>query len=318
MNKNIQVAVVGAGMMGLSMSVLLTCNGIHTLLYVRHNQEKYIKRYQKILDFLREERILTREEQKRCSSYLQVVTSYEELQKVDCVFESASAQLEVKHSIYEALAEHCLHLKAVASSTSAIPSLQLAEGSRIRDKILVAHPFYPPHLVPCVEIVPNKYTSEEAVQYVVDLLKYVRKTPVIIKKDAPGFVANRLQYALLREAIHIVESGIATSEEVDEILMNSFAPRYTSIGIFEHFDNCGLDLARDISEELYPDLADDTEVQKLIMDHCDKKEYGIKTDKGIYDWKKKDVEDFQRRAERPYLQKISWNIPDFYREEEDK
>ena len=148
MNKNIQVAVVGAGMMGLSMSVLLTCNGIHTLLYVRHNQEKYIKRYQKILDFLREERILTREEQKRCSSYLQVVTSYEELQKVDCVFESASEQLEVKHSIYEALAEHCLHLKAVASSTSAIPSLQLAEGSRIRDKILVAHPFYPPHLVP--------------------------------------------------------------------------------------------------------------------------------------------------------------------------
>ena len=247
MNKNIQVAVVGAGMMGLSMSVLLTCNGIHTLLYVRHNQEKYIKRYQKILDFLREERILTREEQKRCSSYLQVVTSYEELQKVDCVFESASEQLEVKHSIYEALAEHCLHLKAVASSTSAIPSLQLAEGSRIRDKILVAHPFYPPHLVPCVEIVPNKYTSEEAVQYVVDLLKYVRKTPVIIKKDAPGFVANRLQYALLREAIHIVERGIATSEEVDEILMNSFAPRYTSIGIFEHFDNCGLDLARDIS-----------------------------------------------------------------------
>ena len=99
----------------------------------------------------------------------------------------------------------------------------------------MAHPFYPPHLVPCVEIVPNKYTSEEAVQYVVDLLKYVRKTPVIIKKDAPGFVANRLQYALLREAIHIVESGIATSEEVDEILMNSFAPRYTSIGIFEHF-----------------------------------------------------------------------------------
>ena len=54
------------------------------------------------------------------------------------------------------------------------------------------------------------------------------------------------------------------------------------------------------------------------MDHCDKKEYGIETDKGIYDWKKKDVEDFQRRAERPYLQKISWNIPDFYREEEDK
>ena len=69
MNKNIQVAVVGAGMMGLSMSVLLTCNGIHTLLYVRHNHEKYIKRYHKILDFLREERILTIEQHKRFSSY---------------------------------------------------------------------------------------------------------------------------------------------------------------------------------------------------------------------------------------------------------
>lgn len=310
MKKDICAAVIGSGMIGLSMAVLLTGNGISTKLFVRSRSEEKTKKYDQLMKELEASGVLNETERNKCSSYLKVVTSYKELQDAEVVFECASEDLEVKQNIYKKLFENCSSLKAIASTTSAIPSQYLAENSCLSDKILVAHPFYPPHLIPCVEVVPNSCTSEAALNFLMDFLRYLGKSPVILKKDAPGFIANRLQYAMLREAVHIVEAGIAMPEDVDRVLMNSFAPRYTSIGIFEHFDNCGLDLASEICSRLYPDLSGEISVQKLLREHCRKKEYGVKVQKGIYDWTKKDMEEFQKRIEEPYLSHISWNIPE--------
>ncbi|MFQ6817503.1 MAG: 3-hydroxyacyl-CoA dehydrogenase family protein [Blautia sp.] len=309
MNKDIQIAVIGAGMIGLSMCALLTGNGIKTKLYVRSNPMKRKEQYNVILSDLEKQNLLTASERINCVSYLKVVTSYEELQDTEVVFECAAEDLDVKHDIYNNLIRYCPFLKVIASTTSAIPAEKLAEGSVAPEKIIVAHPFYPPHLIPGVEVVPGIQTSQDAIACIIDVLKYMNRKPVLLEKDARGFIANRLQYAMLREAVHIVEEKIARPEDVDEILMNSFAPRYTSIGIFEHFDNCGLDLAGNICRELYPDLSGEREVQKLIRQHCEKKEYGIKTGKGIYDWSKKDIREFRKRVEDPYLRFFSWKIP---------
>lgn len=309
MKKEIQVAVIGGGMIGLSMCVLMSGNGVRTTLYVRNRVEERRKKYNEILDGLQQDGFLTEEDKIKCASYFRIVTSYEELQETNIAFECVAENLDVKKETYINLKQNCPKLLAVVSSTSAISSESLALCSTMQDKVFVAHPFYPPHLIPCVEVVPNSYTSESALRAVMELLEYVKREAVVIKKDAPGFVANRLQYAMLREAIHIVEEGIALPEDVDRVLKYSFIPRYTSIGIFEHFDNCGLDLTADICRYLYPELCTADSVQNLVQKHCEKEEYGVKSKKGIYDWEKKDMEDFRERIKQPYLKYFSWNIP---------
>lgn len=309
MKEDIQVAVVGAGMIGLGLCALLTGNGIHTCLYVRDRADERRARYQSLMDDLEKDGLLTQEEKNYCESYLQIAETYEQLQDAQIAFECVAENIDVKRTVYEKLYEACPGLLAVASTTSALSSQELAACSKMPSKIIVAHPFYPAHLIPCVEVVPNGFTSETTLQTIVALLHYLKREVVIIKKDAPGFIANRLQYALLREAVNIVESGIASPEEVDRVLMYSFIPRYTSIGIFEHFDNCGLDLTRDICNYLYPDLANAGSAQNLIADLCAKHAYGVKSGRGIYDWDEEKRQVLKEHVKAPYNKFFSWNIP---------
>ena len=122
---------------------------------------------------------------------------------------------------------------------------------KVKERLAVAHPYNPPHLVPCVEIVPSEYTSPETMQFIEAFLRSVGREPVMMQKEAPGFIANRLQHALFREAVYMVEAGIASPEAIDQALRTSFAPRYTSIGIFEHFDYAGLDMIISIEDYLF-------------------------------------------------------------------
>lgn len=310
MKKDRTVAVIGGGMMGISLCALLTGNGFRTILYVRSCAQERREKYRAILDSLVKDGCMDQAGRERCETYFSVVTSWEELGEAQIAFECVSERADVKLEVYENLYRYCPKLAAVASTTSAISSETLAAGSRMPEKILVAHPFYPPHLIPCVEVVPNRYTDSEVLQLLLTILQETKREAVLIKKDAPGFVANRLQYAMLREAIHIVEQGIADPEDVDRVLTYSFAPRYTSIGIFEHFDNCGLDLAGDISTYLYPELSAADGVQEYVKSRCEKGEYGVRSGKGTYDWSKKDRKDFEIRIKRPYLACLSWDIPE--------
>ena len=311
MNDNVKkAAVIGAGMIGLSMCALLTGNGVETYLYVRNRQKERKEKYSEIFAGLVEDGLIEEEQKESCVSYLHIISSYEELKDVDIAFECVAETLEVKQEVYENLRRSCPKLLVAASTSSAISSRELAIVSGMADKVLVAHPFYPPHLIPCVEVVPNEYTSMESMRVLMDFLKSLNREVVVLKKDAPGFVANRVQYAMLREAINIVEQGIADPEDVDKVLKYSFIPRYTSIGIFEHFDNCGLDLAKDISNYLFPDLCNDIHVQKLLDEKCAEGNYGVKSGRGIYFWDKKSLMDLEQRVKVPYLNFVSWNIPE--------
>lgn len=304
-----KVAVIGGGMIGISMCVLLTGNGIETWLYVRNRLEERKAAYSQIFTCFVNDGLLNEQQVKMCASYLHIISTYEELKEAEIAFECVAEKLEVKKEVYKKLKSFCPDLLAIASTSSAISSRELAVASGMENKVLVAHPFYPPHLIPCVEIVPNEFTSPETLEIVKDFLEKLNKEVVVIKKDAPGFVANRLQYAMLREAVHIVEQGIAEPKDVDKVLKYSFAPRYTSIGIFEHFDNCGLDLAKNISDYLYKELSHAAEAQDYFKEHCERGNYGVKSGRGTYDWTPEDVVDLSERVKEPYLKMFSWNVP---------
>ena len=229
---------------------------------------------------------------------------------VDVFFECVSEVRETKHSVYQEIEKHCPNVKVICSVSSAIVVDELVKGaSKYKDRIIVTHPFYPPHMVPFFELAKGSDTAEGMIDFAAELLASMGRKPVILKKSAPGFIGNRLQFALWREALFLVENGIADPEDIDTCLMYSFCPRYTSIGIFEHFDNGGLTLNYHTCKALFPVLCDEKEVPKSITDKIEAGDLGQKTGKGFYDWRYVDMAAYKKRVSVPYWKFFDWDYP---------
>lgn len=297
------ITIIGTGMMGSSLATLCTGNGYPTMMYAVNDAEaeRGLKRYDLNFKDLIKQGLVTEKQYEACKKLLTITQDYKDLADTDFIFECVFERLDVKYEVYKNIEAHCKKFKAIASSTSAISALDLSKGLNQKEKLVVAHPFNPPHLVPCVEVVKSPYTSDEVLNIVKNTLESLGRKVALMKKDAPGFIANRLQHALLREAIYIIESGICEPEDIDSALQYSFMPRYTSIGLFEHQDNAGLDLVNNIEKYLFEDLSTAQTTQKFITDKVEAGELGIKSGRGVYDWSKKDLNDFYYRAQKPYL-----------------
>ena len=308
-----KIAIIGTGMIGSSLAVLFTGHGVNTAIYARSekSQERCTQQYEKFFAALTEKGLVTEKQYQKCREFLHFTGDYKELADAYMVFECASEVLDTKYNIYSELEAALADPMAIVSTTSALSPDDLAAGmERFRDRMVVAHPFFPPHLVPFVEILKSSETPQERAQAVYDFLEAMDRKCVILKKNAPGFIANRLQHALFREAINIVELGIADPRDVDKAAMYSFMPRYTSIGLFEHLDNSGVDLNYNIENYLFKDLSAADCAPKMICDLVEKGELGVKTGKGVYDWSEVDMDDFQRRIGAPYWAYVNWELPE--------
>lgn len=306
------IAVIGTGMIGASLAVLFTGNGYKTTMYAiddaiaAKGQATYDTYYKDLI----EKGLVTPKQAARCAELLHITQAYEDISDADVIFECVVERLDVKYSVYKEIEKHCRNFKAIASSTSAISVEDLAKGLVQNDKLCVAHPWNPPHLVPCVELVKGRNTSEEALKHLKDVLESVGREVAVMLKDAPGFIGNRLQHALLREAVNMIEQGIASPEDIDKTLKYSFIPRYTSIGLFEHQDYAGLDMVLSIEDYLFPTLSNAQKTPDYIRSRVEAGDLGIKTGKGVYDWSKKDLADFRKRAAAPYLRFFNWSLPE--------
>lgn len=307
------VTIIGTGMIGASMAALFTGNGYSTTMLAINAQEAENgkSRYDTCFQDLIDKKLLTKEEADRCEKFLSITLDYQDVVETDFIFECVFEKLDVKYNVYEKIEAYCTQFKAIASSTSALSADDLVKGltEKNKHKLVVAHPYNPPHLVPFVEIVKSLQTTDEVAQTVYDVLESTGRKAIIMQKSAPGFVANRLQHALLREAINIVEEGLAAPRDVDKALMYSFSPRYTSVGLFEHQDAAGLDLVKNIEDYLFPTLSNADKTQDYIQKRVDEGNLGMKTGKGVYDWPKEAQDDFRQRAAAPYLSYFNWDVP---------
>lgn len=160
------------------------------------------------------------------------------------------------------------------------------------------HWFNPSHIIPLIEIIKGNDTSDETAQQVYKISKQINKQPVIVNKDVPGFVANRLQFALLREALHIVDNEIMSIEDVDKVVKYALGFRYACFGPFEVADFGGLDTFEHISKFLNPFLANNSSVSKTLEDLVTNENYGVKNQKGFYDYTDgKDKQAIEKRDE---------------------
>lgn len=305
------VVIIGTGMIGASLAVLFTGNGYRTTMLAMSDKGKEagLTRYDKYYKDLVEKKLVTWEQAEICRKYLKVTQNFADIADADFIVECLVEDLEVKCNVYKQIEDNCKGFSVIASTTSAISPEDLCQGIKAKERLVVAHPYNPPHLVPCVEIVPSSYTSAETIKTIDEFFRSVGRQPAAMLKSAPGFIANRLQHALYRESVYMVEAGIATPEAIDQALQTSFAPRYTSVGIFEHFDYAGLDMIISIEDYLFPTLCNAQQTQDLIRKRYEHGDLGFKTGKGVYDWSTKDADDFRKRSSEPYFRYFNWSLP---------
>ena len=229
---------------------------------------------------------------------LRVAHALDALAGAGIVVEAIPESLEAKHGLYARL-EAILGADAlIASNTSGFPPDALAAPLRHPERLLVAHFWNPPHLIPLVEVVPGSATDAAAVERTVALMRTIGAEPVVLKAAIPGFIGNRLQFAVLREALHIVRSGAATPETVDAVMKACLGRRYSIMGPFESADLGGLHTLMGIGANLMPALAKDEEVLELMRAHVDKGELGASTGQGFYTWDEDRIADLKARRLR--------------------
>lgn len=198
----------------------------------------------------------------------------------DLIFEAIVEDLEAKHALYRQI-EEANAAAPIASNTSTFVPSRLSEGMRDDTRLLIAHFFNPADVVPLVELVPGTRTKEDVVEQMRAALTTAGKAVVVLEHESTGFIANRLQAALVREAMNIVREGIASPETVDLVMTDCLAPRWVAAGPFLTMDRGGLDVWRAVCRQIFPTL-DGAEHPILLDERVDRGELGVKSGQGFF------------------------------------
>jgi 3-hydroxybutyryl-CoA dehydrogenase len=206
------------------------------------------------------------------------------VRQADYVVEAVLENLPLKQKLFAEIERHARPDAILASNTSVIPITSIMQGLEKRERALGTHWWNPPFLVPLVEVIETQWTSPQAVAWTMELHQAAGKKPAHVKKDVPGFIGNRLQHALWREAISLVENGICDAETVDAVIKASFGRRIGVLGPLENADLVGTDLTLAIHETVLPAIdsrpGPSPYLQKLVADG----KLGFKSGEGFRKW----------------------------------
>ncbi len=211
-------------------------------------------------------------------------TLAEAVYDADLVTEAAVERLPVKQAIFAEMERHAPAAALLTSNTSVIPITQIASAVATKHRVLGTHWWNPPYLVPLVEVIQTEHTDATAIVTVMALLTRLGKTPVHVKKDVPGFIGNRLQHALWREAIHLVAEGVCDAATIDIVVKASFGRRLAVLGPMENADMVGADLTLDIQRVLLQHLTGSAAPTDMLVRMVADGELGFKSNHGFYDW----------------------------------
>ena len=319
MEKQPRLLVVGFGMIGASLAARLSGNGFAVDVLVRSEGSAHrgLERYRDVFDALVQKGLVTPAQAEASENRVRIIYDYAQAADAEVAFECAAEVIGEKREIYRRVGEACPHIRAIASTSSAFsPELLAEDTGSVFDRVMVAHPMNPPHAVPLMELCAHTQTRADAVEAVRSVLSACGHNCVELKKSVPGFLLNRLQHALLREAIYMVQEGYADFREIDDVLQYGLMPRYTAVGLFEHQDAAGLELVCNIDTYLFPALCADKAVSPVVTERIAEGKLGMKSGEGFYRWDEEGKKSFARRTVEPYLKNFNW--PGLQNEKESK
>ena len=269
-----KIGIAGSGTMGSSMAKIFARYGFDVVLY-SHRQPS--------LD-LAKERIGLPEAEK-----IIFTTDMSLLSDRELTVENLPEVMETKHAFYRELCGLGSEDAIIATNTSGLSINRLSEAVTRPERFLGMHWVNPPHLIPLVEIIKNDHTLDETASAVYETALAIGKKPVIVRKDVPGFLLNRIQLAVAREALSLVDQGVTSEEDIDSVLKYGLGIRWACMGPLETMDFGGLDIFYHIAEYLVPDLCDSHEIPQALKDHYQKGEYGVKSGSGFFDYPAEEV-----------------------------
>lgn len=285
------ILICGAGMMGKNIAfVMASCPEYQVALYdlyetdvpagIRTNTAQLV-----------EKGVMTVQDVEDRLSRISFTTDIDSplVSQADFVIEAVFEDMKVKQDTFAKLEARCSADTIFCTNSSVMSPSQISEKLEHRERFVGTHFWNPGHLIPLVEVVKSDASSDETAQTVMEVLRKVGKKPVLCKKDVPGFIANRMQHALWREAISIVEHGIADAATVDEAVKYSFGLRLPQLGPLENADMVGTDLTYNIHDYILKDLEDSHEPSKLLKELRDEGKLGFKSGEGFQKWTSEQV-----------------------------
>jgi 3-hydroxybutyryl-CoA dehydrogenase len=274
-----KITVVGGGLMGHGIAYLLAAAGHMVRIFetVAESRASLPRRLQALVDLVGDD-----------AAVLKCISVHDRLAPAadgaTFVFEAAPERLPLKQRLFAELEAVVAPDTILASNSSAIPSTEIGRHLAHRERVIGTHFWNPPHLVPLVEVIENEKTSAEVVRKTVALLQSAGKTPVPVRRDIPGFVGNRLQHAMKREAIALVAAGVCDAETIDTVVKEGFGARTAVLGPMEQSDLVGLNLTLDIAEVLYADLDRTAKPHPFLREKVEAGKLGMRSGEGLRKW----------------------------------
>jgi len=218
------------------------------------------------------------------------LSSWQEWDQSQWVIETVAEDMSLKREIFNELDKKVPPHIPIGSNSSGFPISKIADGLKTANRMLGAHYFMPAEVVPLVEIVLGEKTDIRFAEDICNLYRQIQKKPVLVKKDIPGFLANRIQHALMREALSLVEAGIATPEDIDDAVRYSFGFRYAAVGPMTQKEISGWDGMANAAREIYPSLSNITTLPSQLEKLMQSGKTGMKAGEGFRKWTPEEIE----------------------------
>ncbi len=302
-----RILVIGAGTMGHSIAMVFAKEGYEVdLVDVREEiLDKALKLIRLNLNTLRKAKLVHSKAIPKILGQIHPSTSLDVGNEADFVVEAISEDPKAKEELFQSLDRICPRRAIFASNTSYLNIFRFVKTNRSK-KILIAHWYVPPHLIPLVDVVKGPRTSKETLETVKTLLLKLGKEPVVMKKFIPGYIVNRLQRAMAREIFYLLEEGYASPEEIDRAVKNSLGVRIPVVGVVQRYDFAGLDLALTFEQNPSIHLVSKARPPKTLMDLVRRGHLGVKSGKGFYDYSSRKMSDILKERDMKMIKLLKF------------
>jgi 3-hydroxybutyryl-CoA dehydrogenase len=305
------ISVLGAGIMGHGIAQSFIMGGYPvTLLDIQESILETAKAHIKNnFELFGRAGLIQSAESKRALGRLVTTTELKRaVQKGDFIVEAVPEDLELKQALFQEVESFCPAGAIIASNTSSLTLKDIGARVNKKERLVITHWFNPPHIVPTVEVVKGDRTSDETLEVAYQLLSKIKKAPVKLKFELPGFLINRIQIAMVREVFDLYEKGIASAADIDKAVKGSFGFRLASIGPLLTADLGGLDTWLRVSENLLPKIQSSVEAPGALQRLVSQGHTGIKSGKGFYDYagdfSNKELDGVIENRDREFLQRL--------------
>jgi 3-hydroxybutyryl-CoA dehydrogenase/5-formyl-3-hydroxy-2-methylpyridine 4-carboxylate dehydrogenase len=296
-----KVAVVGAGTMGPGMAATFARNGFDTALYdVKPEQ---LNKAKGAVDFvytiLTGGGFMTSDDADAGRARITYTTDLAEaLNGADFVVETVPERKDLKQQVFQEIEALVGDAVILATNTSGIPITDIASITRVPGRVVGMHWSNPPHLIPVIEVIRGQETTDETAQATVEVVEKIGMVPAIVDRDVAGFVENRILYAIMREALHLLDEGVASAEAIDTITKWGIGYKLAVIGPLELLDMAGLDIYTSVANYLNKDLNASPGVSQTVTDKVAAGKLGIKTQGGLFDYTPEKIQQLQQQRGR--------------------